>query len=111
MVIKWDISDVFHRYYLRPKDVGTLFYAVHPIPSYPDPLLYIDIVLPIEWVNSLDLFCSTSETVTGVANASFPSTVNPQKINMHQLTNYTKHNWKPHPAHHAYSMQTFIWSA
>ena len=79
LVSKWDISDAFHRCHLRPKYVGTFSYVVPPTPSDPDPLICIDIVLLMGWVNSLDLFCSTSDTVTGIRNVSFPNTDTPEK--------------------------------
>ena len=66
---KWDISDNFHRYNLRPVDVGIFSYIVPPLPGDPHLLLCIDLVLPMGWVNSPDLFCSTSEIVAGLANA------------------------------------------
>ena len=65
---KWDISDAFHRCNLRPSDVGSFAYVVPALASDPDILLCIDLVLPMGWVNSPDLFCSTSETVADVAN-------------------------------------------
>ena len=39
-----------------------------PLPSDPDSFLYIDLVLRMGWVNSPDLFCSTSETVVDLIN-------------------------------------------
>ena len=60
---KWDISDAFHWCNLRPSDVGAFTYVIPALPSDPDILICIDLVLPIGWVNSPDLFCSTSETV------------------------------------------------
>ena len=74
---KWDISDAFHHCHIRPEDVGTFSYVVPPIPSGPQLLLCIDLVLPMGWVNSPDLFCATSETVTDLANIAFRSGFNP----------------------------------
>ena len=65
---KWDISDAFHRCNLRPSDVGSFAYVVPALSSDPAVLLCIDLVLPMGWINSPDLFCSTSETVADVAN-------------------------------------------
>ena len=39
--------------------------------SDPNILICIDLVLPMGWVNSPDLFCSTSETVADIANQLF----------------------------------------
>ena len=71
---KWDISDTFHRCHIRPEDVGAFAYVVPPIPSDIEPFLWIDLVLPMGWVNSPDLFCATSETVTDFTNIAFHST-------------------------------------
>ena len=65
---KWDISDAFHRCNLRPGDVGSFAYVIPALPTDTDVLLCIDLVLPMGWVNSPDLFCSTSETVADIAN-------------------------------------------
>ena len=53
---------------LESSDVGSFAYVVPALPSDPDVLLCIDLVLPMGWVKSPDLFCSTSETVADVAN-------------------------------------------
>ena len=74
---KWDISDAFHRCPIRPEDVGAFSYVVPPLPSDPHPLLCIDLVLPMGWVNSPDLFCASSETVTDLANKAFRSDLDP----------------------------------
>ena len=73
LVSKWDISDAFHRYHIYTEDVGLFAYVVPPIPLEPKLFLCIRLVLSMQWVNSPDLFCATSETVTGEANATFPS--------------------------------------
>lgn len=65
---KWDISDAFHRYNLKAGDVGAFAYLVSALPSDAAILICIDLVLPMGWVNSPDLFYSTSETVADVAN-------------------------------------------
>ena len=74
---KWDISDAFHRCPIRAEDVGAFSYVVPPIPSDTHPLLCIDLVLPMGWVNSPDLFCASSETVTDLANKAFHSDFDP----------------------------------
>ena len=73
LVSKWDISDAFHHCHICMDNVGTFAYVVRSIPLDPDPLFCIDLILPMGWVNSPDLFCATSETVTDEANAAFPS--------------------------------------
>ena len=65
---KWDISDAFHRCLLRPADISTFTYVVPPLPTDTPTLMCIDLVLPMGWVNSPDMFCATSETVADVAN-------------------------------------------
>ena len=74
---KWDISDAFHRCPIRPEDVGAFSYVVPPLPTDPHQLLCIDLVLPMGWVNSPDLFCASSETVTDLANTAFRSELDP----------------------------------
>ena len=39
-----------------------------PLPTYISTLLCIDLVLPMGWVNSPDMFCAASNTVADVAN-------------------------------------------
>ena len=78
LISKWDISDAFHRCHIYPEDVGAFTYVVPLIPLDPEPLLCIDLVLPMSWVNSPDLFCATSETVTDEANITFLSDLTPQ---------------------------------
>ena len=63
-ISKWDISDAFHRCHIHPEDVRTFAYVVPPIPSDQEPLLCIDLVLSMGWVNSPDQFCAMSKTVT-----------------------------------------------
>ena len=78
LISKWDILDAFHRCHICSEDVGAFTYVVPPIPSDPKPLLCIDLVLPMGWVNPLDLFCVTSEIVTDQANIAFCSDSTPQ---------------------------------
>ena len=65
---KWDISDAFHRCLLRLGDIGAFTYVVPQLPTDISTLLCIDLVLPMGWVTSLDMFCAASETVDDVAN-------------------------------------------
>ena len=51
---------------------------VPPIPADPEPILCINVVLSVGWVNSPDLFCVTSETVTDIANVAFRSDLQTQ---------------------------------
>ena len=78
LISKWDILDAFHRCHICPEDVGAFTYVVPPIPLDPEPLLCIDLVLPMGWVNPPDLFCATSETVTNQSNITFCSDSTPQ---------------------------------
>ena len=65
---KWDISDTFHRCLLRLANIGAFTYVVSLLPKYTSTLLYIDLVLPMGWVNPQDMFYATSDTVADVAN-------------------------------------------
>ena len=65
---KWYISDVFHRCPLRASHIGACTYVVPPLSSDTIILLCIDLVLPMGWVNSPDMFCASSETVADMAN-------------------------------------------
>ena len=66
---KWDISNAFHRCNLRLSDIGKFTYIVPPLAVDLIFNICIDLVLPMGWMNSPDLFCSTSETVTNNANS------------------------------------------
>ena len=68
LLSNWDISDTYHCCPLRTPNVGAFAYVVPPIASDPDHLLCIDLVLPMGWVSSPDLFCTASETATDVIN-------------------------------------------
>ena len=65
---KWDISDAFHLCPLRAAHIGAFTYVVPPLPSDTTILLCVDLVLPMGWVNSPDMFCAASETVADMAN-------------------------------------------
>ena len=54
---------LFHRCPLRDAHIGAFTYVVLPLPSNTTILLCIDLVLPMRWVNSPDMFCAASETV------------------------------------------------
>ena len=68
-ILKWDISDAFHRCVLRPADVGAFSYVVPPLPSDTAIYLCVDLVLPMGWVISPPFFCAASETAAYIANA------------------------------------------
>ena len=78
LVSKHGISDTFYRCHLT-EDVGAFSYVLYPTPSDPATMLCIDLVLPMEWVNSPGMFYSTSETVTCIVITSFTSADNPGK--------------------------------
>ena len=65
---KWDISDAFHRCPLRAAHIRAFTYVVPPLPCDTTILLCIDLVLPMGWVSSPDIFCAASETVADMAN-------------------------------------------
>ena len=62
-LFKWGISDTFHRCNLLPSDIRKFTYVVPPLLVDPNVLICIELVIPMGWVNSPELFCSTSETV------------------------------------------------
>ena len=49
---KWDISNAFHWCNLQQSEVGKCSYMLPLVPSDTSSLLYVDLVLPMEWVNS-----------------------------------------------------------
>ena len=65
---KWDISNAFHQCPLRAAHIGAFTYVVPPLPSDTTILLFINLVLPMGWINSPDIFCAASETVAYMAN-------------------------------------------
>ena len=65
---KWDILDAFQRCNLCPSDVSKFSYLVPPLMVDPYVLLCIDLMLPMGWVNSLDFFCTASDTVANNDN-------------------------------------------
>ena len=65
---EWEISDAFHRCLLRPADIGAFTYVVPPLPMDTSNLLCIDLVIPMGWLNSPDVFCVVLETVADVAD-------------------------------------------
>ena len=67
-ISKWDISDAFHRCLLCPADIGAFTYGVPPLQTDTPNLLCIDLVMPMGWVKSPDMFCAASETVADIAN-------------------------------------------
>ena len=66
---KCDIPDGFHRCVLWTSDVGSFTYVVPPILGDTEIYICVDLFLPLGWVNSPPLFCSTSETDADLANA------------------------------------------
>ena len=65
---KWDISYDFHWCNIRPIDVVKFDYVVTPITSDTSRLICVDLVLPMGWVKSPDLFWCASETFAYNAN-------------------------------------------
>ena len=68
LLSKWDISYTFHRCPIRAEHIGAFTYVVPPLPSDTTIILCINLVLPMGWVNSPDMFCAASETVADIAN-------------------------------------------
>ena len=68
MIIHQDRSSIGLDGPLRAAHIGAFTYVVPPLPSDTKILLCIDLVLPMGWVNSPDMFCAASETVADMAN-------------------------------------------
>ena len=68
VVVQRDISEAFHRCPLQAAHIGAFTYVPPPLPSYTTILLCIDLVLPMGWLNSPDMFFAASETVADMAN-------------------------------------------
>ena len=67
-VSKIDVMDAYHHGTLQPSQVGTFTYVV---PSDLDDdciIIFIDLVLPMGWVESPKFFCEFLEMLTNVAN-------------------------------------------
>ena len=68
-VSKLDVTDAYHCGTLRMSQVGAFTYIV---PSAPDDdciIICVDLVLPMEWVDSTKFFCTSSKTLIDVSNA------------------------------------------
>ena len=50
-VSKLDITDAYYRGTITPLQVGVFFYLVPSAPGDEGCIIYIDLVLPIGWVN------------------------------------------------------------
>ena len=70
-VSKIDVKDVYHRSTLTPSQVGAFAYVVPSVPDDYVILICINLVLPMEWVDSPKFICAFSETLTDMANALF----------------------------------------
>ena len=62
---------------------------VPPLPSDTIILLCIDLVLPMGWVNSPDMFCAASETVTDMENGYILETASAFLIYPPTANNYS----------------------
>ena len=91
---KWDISDAFHRCPLRATHIGAFTYVVPPLPSDTTILLCIDLVLPMGWVNSPDMFCAASETVADIPAGCALDTFG-DRIRISCLASVDQDNCKP----------------
>ena len=88
-LFKWDITNASHRCPLRAAHIGAFTCVVPPLPSDTTILLCIDLVLPMGWVNSPDMFCSASETVADMANGYILYLTSPFQIYPPTANKYT----------------------
>ena len=59
----------YHYDTLWPSQVGDFAYVVPTVPDDDCIIIYIDLVLPMIWVDSPNFFCSFLETLMDVANS------------------------------------------
>ena len=68
-VSKLNVTDAYHRSTLRPSQVGAFAYVVPSAPENDCITIFIDMVLPMVWVDATKFFCAFSETLIDVTNA------------------------------------------
>ena len=62
------VTDAYHHSTLKPSQVGAFAYLVQSVPDGDVILIFINLVLPMGWVDPPKFFCSFSETLTDVEN-------------------------------------------
>jgi hypothetical protein len=68
-LLKIDIADGFYRIDVNPDDVPKLG-GVFPSPPGVEPLVALPLVLPMGWKNSPPAFCTATDTIANLANAT-----------------------------------------
>ena len=68
-VSKLNVIDAYHYGTLQPSQVGAFAYVVSSVPDNDVIIIFIDLVLPMGWVDSPKFFCAFLETIINVANA------------------------------------------
>lgn len=68
-MIKVDVADGFYRLWAAPQDIPTLGVAFPPGPDGA-ALVAFPLTLPMGWLESPPLFCTMTETITDLANAT-----------------------------------------
>lgn len=68
-MLKLDLADGFYRLQLKPSDAAKLSVILPTYPGEPQ-LIAIPLVCTMGWQNSPPVFCSASETVADLANAT-----------------------------------------
>ena len=64
-----DVTDANHRGTVKPAQVGAFAYVIPSAPRDEGIFIYIDLVLPMGWLDSPKFFCAFSETLIDVANS------------------------------------------
>ena len=62
------VIDSYHNGTLRTSQMGSFTYVIPLAANNNCIIIYIDLVLPMGWVDSPNYFCAFSETLTDVAN-------------------------------------------
>ena len=68
-VSKLDVTDAYHHGTLRPDQVGAFAYVVPTVAKDYCVIIWMDLMLPMVWVDLPKYFCAISETLTDVADA------------------------------------------
>ena len=68
-VSKMDVTDAYHRGTVEPAQVGAFTYVIPSAPENEGIVICINLVLPMGWVDSPNLFCAFWEPLTDVENA------------------------------------------
>ena len=70
-----DIIDAYHHGTLHQSQVSTSTYVVPLAPEDDGVIIFINLVVPMECVDSTKFFCAISKTLTDVVNALINTTL------------------------------------